>query len=90
MACKNDFYKAFCFQAEREDKCYGPKEDSGNLNYSKLNCTQQLPFVCLSDNGWYKKQNNEIRINEISSKNNFKKSGNDKSDKIIFITCFQR
>lgn len=44
--------ETFSFQAEREDVCYGIKKKN-NLNYSKLHCTQQLPLVCVKQNGKY-------------------------------------
>lgn len=45
--------ETFSFQAEREDVCYGIKKKNDNLNYSKLHCTQQLPLVCVKQNGKY-------------------------------------
>lgn len=45
--------ETFSFQAEREDVCHGIKKKNDNLNYSKLHCTQQLPLVCVKQNGKY-------------------------------------
>lgn len=52
--CKlKNLNETFFCQAEKEDVCYGIKKKNDNLNYSKLNCTQQLPLVCVKQNGKY-------------------------------------
>lgn len=46
------YLKETFIEVEREEMCFGIKENNGS-NYSPIDCAQQLPFICLKNNGKY-------------------------------------